>query len=42
MELPLLGLEKVMNRKESSDQDNGLRVVAYIDEILIATMEFIQ
>jgi len=34
---PLLGLELVINTKEEIDKDRGMVVVAYIDDILIAT-----
>jgi len=34
---PLLGMELVINTKEEIDKDGGMVVVAYIDDILIAT-----
>jgi len=34
---PLLGMEPVINTKLSIDEDGGMIVVAYIDDILIAT-----
>jgi hypothetical protein len=34
---PLLGLELVIKTEEHIDEDNGMVVVAYIDDILIAT-----
>jgi len=39
---PLLGLELVINTREEIDQDEGMVVVAYMDNILIATRGFVE
>jgi len=39
---PLLGIELLINLMETLDEDNGMVVVAYINDILIATKASIQ